>query len=173
MTGERGELAATAYREGRCAWPRDSSSSAGIRNRSLTNEAKLPVCRMTFAHPLVPKGHTTRVVHRPSFSVPLAFFSGRVIGRQVRRGLPEALMRLKALAETHGAHDNWLAWSGPRAGVRTPEDGSSLDDEAVARLRASNRQMSDVPTRCTSVAILHDCPAIPVLWNTRERRRWT
>ena len=71
------------------------------RNRSFTDETTLPLCSMKFEHHLVQEGQATRVVHRVSFSGPLAFFFGRVIGRQVRRGLPEALRRLKALAETH------------------------------------------------------------------------
>jgi ligand-binding SRPBCC domain-containing protein len=71
------------------------------RNRSFTDETKLPMCSMKFEHHLVQEGQGTRVVHRVSFSGPLAFFFGRVIGRQLRRGLPEALTRLKALAEAH------------------------------------------------------------------------
>lgn len=69
------------------------------RNRSFTDETMLPLCRMKFEHDLIPEGQATRVIHRVSFSGPLAFFFGRVIGKQVRRGLPEALRRLKAQAE--------------------------------------------------------------------------
>ena len=69
------------------------------KNRSFTDETSLPLCRMKFKPHLVREGSATRVIHRVSFSGPLAFFFGRVIGRQVKRGLPEALKRLKAQAE--------------------------------------------------------------------------
>lgn len=69
------------------------------RNHSFTDETTLPLCRMKFEHQLVQEGKATRVIHRVSFSGPLAFFFGRVIGKQVKRGLPEALRGLKARAE--------------------------------------------------------------------------
>ena len=70
------------------------------KNRSFTDETILPLCRMKFEHQLTPQGKTTRVLHRVSFSGPLAFFFGRVIGKQIKHGLPVALKGLKAKAET-------------------------------------------------------------------------
>lgn len=69
------------------------------KNRSFTDEATLPLCKVQFEHELIPDGRTTRVLHRVSFSGPLAFFFGRVIGKQIKSGLPEALRGLKAKAE--------------------------------------------------------------------------
>ena len=70
------------------------------KNRSFTDETTLPLCKMQFEHQLTPDGNTTQVRHRVSFSGPLAFFFGRVFGKQIKHGLPEALKRLKAKAET-------------------------------------------------------------------------
>ncbi len=70
------------------------------KNRSFTSETALPLCKMQFEHQLTPEGKTTQVLHRVSFSGPFAFFFGRVIGNQIGRGLPEALEKLKAAAET-------------------------------------------------------------------------
>jgi hypothetical protein len=70
------------------------------KNRSFTDETGLPLCKMQFEHQLVPEAKATRVLHRVSFSGPLAFFFGRIIGKQIKHGLPEALKGLKAMAET-------------------------------------------------------------------------
>lgn len=70
------------------------------KNRSFTDETALPLCKMQFEHQLIPEGKVTRVLHRVSFSGPSAFIFGRVIGKQIRHGLPEALKGLKAKAET-------------------------------------------------------------------------
>jgi hypothetical protein len=48
---------------------------------------------------LISEGKATRVLHRVSFSGPLAFFFGRIIGKQIKQGLPKALKELKAMAE--------------------------------------------------------------------------
>ena len=69
------------------------------KNRSFANETALPLCKMKFEHQLIPQGKTTRVLHQVSFSGPLAFLFGRVIGNQIRRGLPEVLKGLKTKAE--------------------------------------------------------------------------
>ncbi|MEK7286394.1 MAG: SRPBCC family protein [Nitrospirota bacterium] len=69
------------------------------KNRSFTTETALPLCKMQFEHQLVSEGKATRVLHRVSFSGLLAFFFGRIIGKQIKQGLPEALKRLKAMAE--------------------------------------------------------------------------
>jgi hypothetical protein len=69
------------------------------KNRSFTDETTLPLCKIRFEHQLTPEGKTTRVLHRVCFSGPLAFFFGRVIGKQIKHGLPEALKGLKTRAE--------------------------------------------------------------------------
>ncbi|WP_304131180.1 SRPBCC family protein [Ignavibacterium album] len=69
------------------------------KNRSFINETALPLCKMKFGHQLIPDGKTTRVLHIISFSGPLAFFFGNVIGKKIKQGLPEALRGLKSKAE--------------------------------------------------------------------------
>lgn len=71
-------------------------------------------------------------------------------------------------AHAHGAEGIKAAI---RAGVRTVDHGSYLDDEAVALLQASNRQVFYVPTLYTSVAIARDDPSNPVPESERERER--
>jgi len=70
-----------------------------VPNRSFTVEAKIPLFRMVFEHELLPASEATQVVHRVSFSGPLAFLLGRVIGAQVNKGLPVTLAKLKAAVE--------------------------------------------------------------------------
>ena len=56
-----------------------------------------------------------------------------------------------------------------RAGVRTVDHGSYLDDEAVVMLRAGNRRTFYVPTLYTSVAIALDTLTIPKSERDRSR----
>jgi imidazolonepropionase-like amidohydrolase len=56
-----------------------------------------------------------------------------------------------------------------RAGVRTVDHGSYLDDEAITLLKASNRQTFYVPTLYTSAAI--EAPNSPVPESQRARSR--
>ena len=70
-----------------------------VPNRSFTVEAKIPLFRMVFEHELLPADGATNVVHRVTFSGPLAFFLGRIIGSQLNKGLPVTLAKLKATAE--------------------------------------------------------------------------
>lgn len=58
-----------------------------------------------------------------------------------------------------------------RAGVRTVDHGSYLDDEAVTLLRAANRQVFYVPTLYTSVAIERAGEDNPIPESERERSR--
>jgi hypothetical protein len=69
------------------------------RENSFTDETSLPLCTMRFEHRLISEGRATRVQHSISFSGVLSFFFGRVIGKQLRIGLPHALEGLKSLAE--------------------------------------------------------------------------
>jgi imidazolonepropionase-like amidohydrolase len=58
-----------------------------------------------------------------------------------------------------------------RAGVRTVDHGSALDDEAIALLKASNRRTFYVPTLYTSFAIAEDGEKNNVPASERERSR--
>lgn len=55
---------------------------------------------MTFEHELLPEKGATRVIHRVSFEGPSAFFFGRIIGRGIRKDLPDSLRGLKHAAES-------------------------------------------------------------------------
>jgi hypothetical protein len=68
-------------------------------NRSFTVETKLPLCVMSFEHELtlVPSG--TSAKHRITFQGLLSPFFGRVIGSQIRKGLPNTMQGLKRAAE--------------------------------------------------------------------------
>jgi hypothetical protein len=69
------------------------------KNKSFTVQSRLPLCTMTFEHELFPVKGATRVVHRVSFNGPLSFFFGRVVGNQIRKGLPGTLLGLKQAVE--------------------------------------------------------------------------
>lgn len=58
-----------------------------------------------------------------------------------------------------------------RAGVRTVDHGSALDDEAIALLKASNRRTFYVPTLYTSVAIEEGGERNNIPASERERSR--
>lgn len=58
-----------------------------------------------------------------------------------------------------------------RAGVRTVDHGSALDDEAIALLQASNRKTFYVPTLYTSAAIASEGAQNNVPESERERSR--
>lgn len=68
-------------------------------NRSFTVETKLPLCLMRFEHELTSTSAGTNVKHRITFAGLLAPFFGRVIGSQIRKGLPNSLQGLKQAAE--------------------------------------------------------------------------
>ncbi len=68
-------------------------------NKAFTVQSKLPLCTLTFEHELFPDGSTTRVIHRVSFEGPLSFLFGRIIGGQIRKGLPGTLRGLKQAVE--------------------------------------------------------------------------
>ncbi|MBL8981772.1 MAG: amidohydrolase family protein, partial [Gemmatimonadetes bacterium] len=58
-----------------------------------------------------------------------------------------------------------------RAGVRTVDHGSDLDDEAIALLKASNRRTFYVPTLYTSAAIAEEGEKNNIPASERERSR--
>jgi len=68
-------------------------------DKSFISETKLPLCVMRFEHLLEKAGESTKVIHRVNFSGPLTFLWGRLIGSQIRKGLPSALSGLKTLCE--------------------------------------------------------------------------
>lgn len=70
-----------------------------VEAQQFTVEAKIPLFCMVFEHLLQPQGNGTEVTHRVTFSGPLTFLLGRLLCRQLNRGLPVTLRRLKQLAE--------------------------------------------------------------------------
>lgn len=70
-----------------------------VSNRSFTVESNIPLFNMKFEHELIAKGEGVRAIHRVSFSGPLSFILRRLIGSQVRKGLPTTMRSLKAYAE--------------------------------------------------------------------------
>jgi len=69
-------------------------------NSCFTVESEIPLFRMVFDHELVPQGSALKVIHRVTFSGPLTFLLGRMLVRQLNRGLPATLASLKRLAES-------------------------------------------------------------------------
>lgn len=72
-------------------------------DKSFTVQARVPLFCMTFEHELAPHAEGTLVTHRVSFSGALNFLLGRIVGAQVRRGLPLAMASLKRYAEERSA----------------------------------------------------------------------
>jgi hypothetical protein len=71
-----------------------------VPGRSFTARSEIPLFQMAFDHELAPTGSGTEVLHRVTFSGPLTFLLGRIVGAQVRQGLPKTLLSLKKLAES-------------------------------------------------------------------------
>ncbi|SFN08201.1 SRPBCC family protein [Variovorax sp. OV329] len=74
-----------------------------VADKSFTVESRLPLCVMRFEHELSATSRGTTVMHRVSFLGLLAPLFGRVIGGQIRKGLPRTLAGLKRAAERSGA----------------------------------------------------------------------
>ena len=70
-----------------------------ILNRSFTVESKLPLCVMRFEHELSTSSGETNALHRVNFKGLLSPLFGRLIGSQIRKGLPHSLKGLKHAAE--------------------------------------------------------------------------
>jgi imidazolonepropionase-like amidohydrolase len=88
---------------------------------------------------------------------------------EIRAAVVEARRWGKQVAaHAHGADGIKAAI---RAGVRTVDHGSYLDDEAVALLKASNRQVFYVPTLFTYAAIDRPGESNPFPESERERAR--
>jgi imidazolonepropionase-like amidohydrolase len=88
---------------------------------------------------------------------------------EIRAAVVEAQRWGKVVAaHAHGAGGIKAAI---RAGVRTVDHGSELDEEAVALLKASNRQVFYVPTLYTYAAINRTGEGNPIPERERERAR--
>ncbi len=70
-----------------------------VPNHSFTVESKLPLCSMRFEHELSSVSEGTKVVHRVVFEGFLSPLFGRLIGSQIKKGLPHTLQGLKHSAE--------------------------------------------------------------------------
>lgn len=70
-----------------------------VANRSFTVESKLPLCVMRFEHELSSSPSGTNALHKVTFQGFLAPLFGRLIGAQIRKGLPSTLQGLKRAAE--------------------------------------------------------------------------
>ncbi|MDR0787392.1 MAG: SRPBCC family protein [Gemmatimonadota bacterium] len=70
-----------------------------VANKSFTVESRLPLCVMRFEHKLFPTASGTTVVHRVSFSGFLSPLFSRIIGSQIRKGLPRTMAGLKRAVE--------------------------------------------------------------------------
>ncbi|MCU0648618.1 MAG: SRPBCC family protein [Gemmatimonadaceae bacterium] len=68
-------------------------------NRAFTAEARLPLCTMHFEHEVVPVGTETKITHRVRFTGPLAFLFARLIGKQLKYGIPRTMLGLKHALE--------------------------------------------------------------------------
>ena len=98
-----------------------------------------------------------------------AFHQGRNnIRRRNSRAVVEGAAGARAAAHAHGADGIKAAI---RAGVRTVDHGSYLDDEAVSLLKASNRRIFYVPTLYTYEAIDRRDASNPIPESERQRAR--
>jgi len=66
--------------------------------KQFVSEAKFPGGRLTFEHMIEPADGGTRITHRATLDGPLTFVWSQVIGRIVKRGMPEGVERLAELA---------------------------------------------------------------------------
>ncbi|MDH5377658.1 MAG: SRPBCC family protein [Gammaproteobacteria bacterium] len=75
-----------------------------VQNKAFTVTSTLPLCKLVFEHELEELEASTRVIHRVTFEGPLSRIFSRIIGPQIRRGLPETLKGLKNISEnfSHG-----------------------------------------------------------------------
>lgn len=74
-----------------------------VPNQSFTVESKLPLSTMCFEHEITASDlNIVSVVHRVKFTGFLAPVFGRLIGSQIKKGLPNTLLGLKKAAENNG-----------------------------------------------------------------------
>ncbi|WP_253821350.1 SRPBCC family protein [Vibrio rotiferianus] len=72
-----------------------------VPNQSFTVMSKLPFCLLLFEHELLVRGKVTEVIHRVKFSGLTSFLFGKLVGNQIRKGLPSTLQGLKKRAENN------------------------------------------------------------------------
>jgi hypothetical protein len=70
-----------------------------VPNSAFTVESKLPLCVMRFEHELSEVDGQTLAVHRIIFEGVLSPVFGRLIGSQIKKGLPHTLRGLKRAVE--------------------------------------------------------------------------
>lgn len=70
-----------------------------VSNCSFTVESRLPLCIMRFEHELSNSSGDVNALHRVSFEGLLSPLFGRLIGSQIRKGLPGTLRGLKYAVE--------------------------------------------------------------------------
>jgi hypothetical protein len=66
----------------------------------FTVESKLPLCTLRFEHELSAAENQIEALHRVSFVGFLSPLFGRLIGAQIKKGLPRTLEGLKSAAES-------------------------------------------------------------------------
>jgi hypothetical protein len=66
--------------------------------RRFVSKAELPGGKLTFEHMIEPTNGGTRITHRATLTGPLTFLWSPVIGRIIKRGLPDGVERLAELA---------------------------------------------------------------------------
>lgn len=70
-----------------------------IANKSFTCQGGVPFFKMVFEHELARKGASTVALHRVTMSGALTFLIGRMVGGQLKVGLPKTMLSLKRLVE--------------------------------------------------------------------------
>lgn len=70
-----------------------------IPNLSFTAEIRLPLCVIRFDHELYPDISGTRTLYRVVFSGLLTPIFGRLVGYQIRKGMPKTLQGFKRAVE--------------------------------------------------------------------------
>ncbi len=71
-----------------------------IPNKSFLVSSKLPLCKISFDHEINTNKSGVKVVHRVKFEGVLSPLFGRIIGAQIKKGLPQTLQGLKNAAES-------------------------------------------------------------------------
>ena len=69
-------------------------------NQSFTTRTKLPLCCITFEHSLKETDSGTHVTHYVIFSGLLSPIFGKLVGKDIQKGLPNALTGLKSVCES-------------------------------------------------------------------------
>ena len=97
VTGAKGTLTPTKGPKAKIAFVQI------VPGQSFTVESKLPLCTMFFEHEISERdANSISVVHRVKFTGFLAPVFGRLIGSQIKKGLPDTLLGLKKAAENNG-----------------------------------------------------------------------